>query len=93
MEREKQSAKPQEVECPRPDLYVVQFDRSINTDGIWLWTGTKKVIVRDIPQSQWPENVDPDACIAGFWKPNPPTGPKYTGPIDDETMANILIYG
>lgn len=89
--KEKQTASPREIEMPRPDLYLsVIIDGGEITgvgEGLWLRKagGAVKVKVGSNPTLRH--------TPVGTFDPMHPLGPKYTGPIDDETMANILIYG
>lgn len=100
MEKEKQTAKPQEVECPRPELYhlwQVEITNGVETgrkvsDGIQMRKGNGSVIVRADSRPLF-TGVEFEPLPVGHHFSTPPTAPKYTGPIDDETMANILIYG
>jgi hypothetical protein len=93
MEKEKQTAKPQETEMPRPELYCVLTSVTKDmTSGLFLAKGEGKVLVREVAREEIHKfNLDFDGV--GKYFPGRPQGPAYTGPIDDELMANILIYG
>jgi hypothetical protein len=103
VEKVKQTALPKEVECLRPDLYCMgveirSFGQSIDrriSNGIQLRKGGDcSVVVRENSNDPFPEI--PGKLIpvpVGTVLRGPATWPKYTDPIDDETIANILIYG
>jgi hypothetical protein len=83
-----------EVVLERPNLYVAML-QSLGeiigqTDGVFLFRGTDRVLVRCITTCPW---ILPERRQVGYVRQGSPGGPQYTGPIDDEMMANILIYG
>ena len=95
MEKQKQTPAPLEVEMPRPELRMVMFwcaehRTTTLTDGIWLVKGNGKVVVREA-QNLPGDTLTPNKL--GTYSDGRPRGPAYTGPIDDELMANILAYG
>jgi hypothetical protein len=89
--------RPLETPEKRPDLYCIMLEGMMGdvvvSDGIWLRKAGGKVAVKSCsPINPFPYGVL-DPLPPGTFTPGAPAGPQYTGPIDDETMANILIYG
>lgn len=78
----------------RPPLFVAMAMQNgeivSETNGVFLAFGSGRVLVRAITNAPY---LRPMLCEVGFRGSTKPKGPAYTGPIDDEMMANILIYG
>jgi hypothetical protein len=90
MEKTDKNPAPVETVLERPPLFVIMWFREgepTGLDGVWFFNGTEKIVVKEATPLR-----NPTFC-AGYRQAGPPRGPSYTGPIDDEMMANILIYG
>ena len=89
MEKQKDKVVPNETPEQRPDLYYVRgsIDRQVYS-GVLLNRGNNCVLIKENAEFIHNNHV-------GYVVPHGPYADsvKYTGPIDDEMMANILIYG
>jgi hypothetical protein len=97
--KKNQTASPLEKRMRRPALYVMAIEahetREIRLcDGIWLKKRNKKIVVRERTIDVFPELPGKMTQLpVGTVTDGLPLGPKYTGPIDDEMMANIMMFG
>lgn len=77
-----------EIIQKRPPLFLMLDKDCEVLDGVWLGRTGERVCVKQFTVPAKVVNVPVGTVGKGY-----PKGPKYTGPIDDEMMANILIYG
>lgn len=88
MNKEQQTPKAKETPAPMPEVWIGPATKNLFLirDGFVVYV---KIVTPACKLTGHVYKIGPDLPISGY------SGRRqvYTGPIDDETLANILIYG